>query len=118
MTTTLPNPFEFNPAETAADTAVASTDLLPPGGATAVTYQPEPFLDYARRRSMLIVSPPRETLGHVDDEWPRGFDPHRFMEVIEPPPIFLQRRPHREAMDRKPHPALLQALFDLAGPER
>lgn len=114
--TALPNPWIFNSAEATADTAVAA-DLLPPG-ATAVTYQPEPFSEYVRRRSMPIVSPPRDKPIEDNGEWPRGFDPDHFMEVIEPLPMFLQPDHHREAMTRKPKETLLQALFDLAGPER
>lgn len=121
--TTLPNPWVFSSAETSAG-AAAVTELLPPGAAAA-NYSPEPFSEYAARRSMPIVSPPIETPKEQPGEWPRGFDPERFVGELEQPPLFLRGprpslflREPQPPLSRKPSASFLQALFDLAGPER
>lgn len=77
--------------------------------------KPEPFSEYARRRSMPIVSPPIAAPVEPDREWPRGFDPEDFLARIEPVPLFLRKQylPARAVA-----PSLIRALFDLAGPER
>jgi len=108
--TELPNPWIINSAElpTPADTAVVS-ELSPPG-ATAVPYSPEPFSEYAMRRCSEIVSPSIEPKHEEPREWPRGFDPERFVCDI------AGGTPHR--VTRKASPALLRVLFELAGAER
>lgn len=73
-------------------------------------YIPELFLDYARRRSMAIISPPIAKADRNIDSialkaveaalniHPRDLD-------LDPPPLFL----------RKPRPAFLRALLQLGG---
>lgn len=69
----------------------------------ATYYTPEYFSDYAHRRSMAIVSP-----NHGQRE-PREFEPDfdaMYDYIVPPePPIFL----------RKPSPAFLRSLFQIAG---
>ncbi|WP_291869684.1 hypothetical protein [Bradyrhizobium sp.] len=102
MTIDLPNPFQ----ESALEPAMAADDghwpaTAHPADPVAVNYIPEPFSEYARRRSMPIVNPPLECRREFEPDFDALFD------AIAPPepPLFL----------RSPSPEFVRVLLELSG---
>jgi hypothetical protein len=85
--TALPNPF----ATIDADAAGAAEPDVSAAAPSGENYIPELFSALARRRSMAIVSPPLPDRGLQNiNRFDALFDPQRFFEDIEPPPLFLR----------------------------
>lgn len=124
----LPNPWQFTsvlsepreqtlPTETPAVTdpnpqsgdvtaAFSDDDCIAELVGTAVQYSPEYFSDYARRRSMPLVSPPLQENAELREFEPDFDAMYDFIVPPEPPapPAFL----------RKPSAAFMRALFQAA----
>jgi hypothetical protein len=96
-----------------AGTAGAAPRLAAPAAFPDTPYIPERFSDYARRRSMPIVSPPLPKVERNIDDLAlsavgAALNLHPRDLNLDPPPLFL----------RKPSPAFLRSLFQLAGISR
>jgi len=91
--TALPNPWLSASAAVVmpvADQAAASSSQ-PPGNAAANHFESPMTMEDIKARPAV----PQTSVGAT--EFPRGFDPERFFEAIEPMPLFLQAP--REALE-------------------